>query len=81
MLAGEIVSLMQMKTGESGKVVDVLGGRRLFHRLEALGLRIGKRVTKKSGGLWWGPVTVQVGGSQIGIGHGMAAKVMVELEK
>jgi len=77
----EIIALTKMKTGEEGKVVSILGGRGAFRRLEALGLRIGKKITKKSRGFLWGPVTVQVGGSQIGIGHGMAAKVMIEVEK
>lgn len=81
MFAKEIIALTRMDTGESGVVVDILGGRGAFCRLQALGIRIGKKITKKSGGLLWGPVTVQVGGTHIGIGHGMASKVMVEVEK
>jgi ferrous iron transport protein A len=81
MSAKEIIMLTEMDTGESGKVVDILGGRGAFRRLEALGIRIGKKITKKSRGFLWGPVTVQVGETQIGIGHGMASKVMVEVEK
>lgn len=76
-----VIALTKMKTGKKGKILSILGGSAAFRRLEALGLRIGKRITKKSGGFLWGPVTVQVGGSQIGIGHGMAAKVMVEVDK
>ncbi|MFH1684425.1 MAG: FeoA family protein [Candidatus Margulisiibacteriota bacterium] len=77
----EVIALTEMKTGENGIVVSILGGRGAFRRLEALGIRIGKKIIKKSRGLLWGPVTVQVGGTQIGIGHGMASKVMVEVEK
>ena len=81
MSAKEIIALTEMKAGEKGMVVDVLGGRGAFRRLEALGIRIGKKITKVSRGFLWGPVTVQAGGTQIGIGHGMASKIMVEVEK
>ena len=77
----KVVALTKMRTGKKGKVVSILGGSGAFRRLEALGLRLGKKITKKSGGFLWGPVTVQVEGCQIGIGHGMAAKVMVEVDK
>ncbi|MEE8637434.1 MAG: FeoA family protein [Candidatus Margulisiibacteriota bacterium] len=81
MSAKETIALTEMGIGENGIVVDILGGRGAFRRLEALGVRIGKKITKKSRGFLWGPVTVQVGGTQIGIGHGMASKVIVEVEK
>ena len=77
----KIIELTRMDTGESGVVVDILGGRGAFRRLEALGVRIGKKIIKKSQGLLWGPVTVQVGATQIGIGCGMASKVMVEVNR
>ncbi|MFH1347940.1 MAG: FeoA family protein [Candidatus Margulisiibacteriota bacterium] len=81
MFAKEVIALTKMDTGESGVVVDVLGGRGAFRRLEALGIRIGKKIIIKSRGLLWGPVTVQVGTTQIGVGHGMASKVMVEVKR
>lgn len=62
-------------------MVNILGGRGAFHRLQAIGIRIGKKIVKNSEGFWWGPVTVQVGGTQIGIGHGMASKIMVEVKR
>jgi ferrous iron transport protein A len=76
-----MISLAEMEVGESGTVVEVLGGRGAHHRLEALGIRLGKTITKKSRGFFHGPITVQVGGTQIGLGHGLAHKVMVEVER
>ncbi|MEA3493146.1 MAG: FeoA family protein [Candidatus Margulisiibacteriota bacterium] len=81
MCADKKVPLNNMKTGESGIVREILGGSGLFRRLQALGLRVGMQITKKSGAFLWGPVTAQVGGTQIGIGHGMAAKIIVEVKK
>lgn len=75
------IPLTKMKTGDTGIVREITGGSGLFRRLQALGLRIGMQITKKSGAFLWGPVTVQVGGTQIGMGHGMAAKIMVEVNK
>jgi len=81
MFAKKVIALTRMDTGETGIVVNILGGRGVFRRLEAIGIRIGKKITKKSRGLLWGPITVQAAGTQIGIGYGMASKVMIEVEK
>jgi len=74
-------SLTRMRAGESGVVVEIQGGMGAFRRLEAMGVRIGKKITKTSEAFMWGPVTVRVGGAQIGIGYGMASKILVEVHK
>ena len=40
------LTLLQMQAGQTGTVVHVLGGRGLTRRLEALGIRLGEKVTK-----------------------------------
>lgn len=77
----KMLSLTQLETGQSGVVVEIAGGFGASRRLEALGLRVGKKITKISGMFMRGPVTVQVDHTQVGIGFGMASKVMVELEQ
>lgn len=77
----KLVSLVEMGLGESGVVAGVAGGHGVVRRLEAMGVRAGRPVTKKSQGYFCGPLTIQVGGTQIGLGHGMARKVMVEVER
>jgi len=74
-----MLSLTQMGVGQSGVVAEIAGGFGARRRLEALGLRVGKKITKISGMFMRGPVTVQVGHTQVGIGFGMASKVMVEV--
>ena len=76
-----VVDLIKMKSGQSGMVVSLAGGRNFVMRLQNLGIRPGKRITKVSGHFWCGPVTVQVGGMNAALGFGMAAKVMVEVEE
>jgi ferrous iron transport protein A len=73
------VPLTMLKSGQSGKVVEIQGGMGLANRLSALGIRPGKRITKVSSMLMRGPITVQVGGTQLAMGFGMARKVIVEL--
>lgn len=75
------MTLTQMRTGQSGIVVQIQGGHGMVNRLSALGIRPGKRITKVSGGLMRGPVTVQIDGAQVAIGFGMARRITAELEK
>ncbi len=74
-----IVSLAKLDTNQSGMVFEFTAGPGLVRRLEEMGIREGKKVTKISGMPLRGPVVVQAGGTRIAIGHGMAMKVMVEL--
>ncbi len=74
-----VLSLSQMSVGQSGIVVQVAGGHGMVRRLEALGIRPGKKITKVSSMLFRGPVTVRIDNSQVAIGFGMASRVMVEV--
>ena len=75
------VTLRQMQSGQSGKVVQVQGGPELVNRLNALGIRPGKKITKIGAMLMRGPVTIRVGNARVAIGFGMANKIIVELEE
>jgi len=70
-----------MYPGQSGWVVGVDGGAGLVGRLSDLGIRPGRRITKLGSMLMRGPITVQVGGTRLAIGFGMANKILVELER
>ena len=70
----------RMKAGQSGTVVEYKGGHGLSRRLSALGLRPGKKVTKVSSMFRRGPVTLQIGRTQIALGYSAADKVTIELE-
>jgi len=50
-----------------------------IRRLEALGIRPGKKVTKISSMLFRGPVTLRVDNAQVAVGFGMADRVVVEV--
>jgi len=76
----KIVTLRQMQSGQSGKVVEIQGGHGLVNRLSALGIRPGKKITKVSSMLMRGPVTIQSGNTRVAVGFGMANKIIVELD-
>ncbi|MFQ6031481.1 MAG: ferrous iron transport protein A [Candidatus Zixiibacteriota bacterium] len=75
------MDLTQLEEGESGVVVEIQGGYGFIRRLESLGIRVGKKVTKVSSQFMRGPITVRIDNSQVAIGFGMARKIIVELEK
>ncbi|HEY4711765.1 MAG TPA: FeoA family protein [Dehalococcoidia bacterium] len=73
------LTLAEMRTGQTGIVVGVLGGPGLIRRLDALGIRPGRKVTKLSSTLFRGPVILRVNNTQVAIGFGMAKKIIVEV--
>jgi ferrous iron transport protein A len=75
------LTLAEMKTGQTGIVVGVLGGRGLIQRLDALGIRPGKKLTKISSALFRGPVMLRVNNAQVAVGFGMARRIIVEADK
>jgi len=76
----EQLTLAEMRTGQTGTVVEVLGGHGLTRRLDALGIRPGKKVTKLSSTLFRGPVILRVNNTQVAVGFGMARKIIVKVD-
>lgn len=72
-------SLADVPSGRKYKVVGVEGGHRATHRLAVLGIRPGMHIEKVSSMIFRGPITVISGQRQVSLGHGLAAKVMVEV--
>lgn len=74
------IRLVDMKNGQIGFVVQISGGTGVLSKLEALGIRVGTKVVKKSALIARGPVIVGVAGTEIAMGYGMAAKIYVEVD-
>jgi ferrous iron transport protein A len=75
------LTLAQMRTGQSGTIIGVLGGHGPARRLAALGIRPGRKVTKISSALFRGPVTVRVDNAQVAVGFGLARRIVVEVDR
>ena len=73
------INLVQMRIGEAGIVVEILGGYGIRRRMYALGVRPGKRIVKVSSQLWRGPVIVKIDNFQVAVGFGMVNKIVVEI--
>ena len=76
-----IVSIVDMKTQETGTVTDIQGGAAMTARIQSMGIRAGKKIKKTGSHFWRGPQTVTMDNLNIAIGHGMAARIFVEVER
>ena len=73
------ISLAQMRSGQKGRIVEINGGYGLARKLDALGIRTGKEITKISEQLMRGPVILQHNNTQAAVGFGMASRILVEV--
>jgi ferrous iron transport protein A len=81
MYQNEQLTVAQMRTGQIGTVVGVMGGPGLARRLDALGIRPGKHVTKVSSTLFHGPITLRVDACLVAVGFGMARRIIVAVDR
>jgi len=70
------MNLYEVKEGQEVKIVGITGGHGVKNRLAAIGLFPGAEVKVVKAPP--GPVIVEVAGSRVAIGQGMAKKVEVE---
>ncbi len=74
------ISLAQLKPDHKGKVSDIVGGGNLRSKLMHMGVYKGTEITKLSHIGLRGPVVIKSGRSILALGHGVAAKVILETE-
>ena len=74
-----ITTLGKLKDGETAVIRDIKGGYGIRHRLSRLGLHPMDSIEVIRSGYVGGPVLVEIHGSEVGIGYGMAEKVEVEV--
>ena len=75
-----LLPLAQMVAGQFGQVLEVRGGHGLARRLESMGIRPGRNITKISSTFFRGPITLRVDHTMLAVGFGMARKILVEVE-
>jgi ferrous iron transport protein A len=75
--AGKGCSLRDVSNGRKVRILSLPRGES-GARLEALGIRPGKIVTKLSGMPFSGPVALELDGRQIAVGHGVSRAILVE---
>ena len=75
-----VVSLLEMREGETGYVTAVEGGHVFEAKLKAMGLYPGRHVIKRSRPETSGPAQVEVMGTRLAVGQGIAARVKVRVK-
>jgi ferrous iron transport protein A len=75
-----MISLNELPDGKKGIIIVIKGGYGLVKKLDALGIRPGKEVTKVNSQWMKGPVIIRSGNTEIALGYGMANKIMVEVK-
>jgi Fe2+ transport system protein FeoA/predicted transcriptional regulator len=74
----ETLPLINLKPGEKGTVAFTLGGRGLVRRLAEMGLTPGTLVKILRSAPFHGPLEIEVRGSTLALGYGVASKVFVK---
>jgi ferrous iron transport protein A len=68
------------QTNENGKVrvMDIQGGAGIRQRLSQMGIHPGDEITMLRFGALRGPILIEVHGSQVALGRGIASRIIVE---
>ena len=74
-----MLTLSEIRQGQSVKILKIEGGCGLHQRLNNLGIREGITIEKITKAFSRSPIIVKVGSSQIALGRGMASKIKVEV--
>jgi len=71
-------SLIELDLKEEAEIVSFNGSSLMNRRLEGMGIRQGKMISRISSQYIRGPVIVSVDGHQAAMGRGMATKLIVK---
>jgi ferrous iron transport protein A len=63
------------------RVVDIQGGWGIRRRLGQMGIHPGDAITVVRYGAFQGPILIQVHGSQVALGRGIASRILVKEEE
>jgi len=74
------MKLTDLKEGQKGIIISILGGRSVTQRLTDMGLTPGTEVKMLRKG-HWGPVEIFVRGSNLALGYGVATKILVKVKE
>jgi len=71
-------TLDQVDENRKAKVIDIQGGQGIRQRLSQMGIHPGDIVTILRYGALRGPILIEIHGSQVALGRGIASKILVE---
>ena len=74
------ISLIDLEDEQAGIIITILGGKKASKRLADLGLTPGTEIKVVNRTFFSGPLQIEVCGSKLVLGRGLASKIMVELK-
>ena len=77
-MSGKHLPLAMINPSEEVTVAEIRGGRGLVQRLADMGLTPGTKL-KVINSQMPGPILIDLRGSRLALGHGVALKIMVEI--
>ena len=72
------MNLCSLKDGQRATISEIHGGRHFRQRLASLGVHPGDAVKVLRAPRLMGPVIIQIHGTEVAIGYGMAHRIKVE---
>ncbi len=72
-----MMTLEHVELGHSARVVEIEGGRAVRSHLNNLGIHVGGDVVVVERAPFRGPVLIDVNGSRVALGRGVARKIVV----
>lgn len=76
---GEIIPITMVTYAKKVRIVEIKGGHGFQRKMRVMGLREGKIVRVVTKQPLHGPITIEMAGSQVTIGMGMAKRILVEV--
>ncbi|KPK36265.1 MAG: hypothetical protein AMK70_02950 [Nitrospira bacterium SG8_35_1] len=70
--------LSDMDEGKRVRVLEIPGGKGARQHLSAYGIHLGDILLIKRQSAWGGPILIEVHGSEVALGRGIASRVQVE---
>jgi ferrous iron transport protein A len=71
-------TLDQVDENRKAKVIDIQGGQGIRQRLSQMGIHPGDTITILRYGALRGPILIEIHGSQVALGRGIASRIIVE---
>jgi ferrous iron transport protein A len=72
------ITLDQVNENRKAQVIDIQGGQGIRQRLSQMGIHPGDRITILRYGALRGPLLIEIHGSQVALGRGIASRIIVE---
>jgi len=78
MKKGKELFLINLKPDEDAELISILGGQMVTKRLADLGLTPGTKIKVLRKASFFGPIEIEVRGSKLVLGRGIASKILVK---